>query len=142
NACAGSSLRQRLAEFLQDGKRRLQIRGGHARISPEPLATNRVSSITQRAGPLLPSIRENSSCAAVAPIVAGSWLTTVTGGLRLSASGKSSKPTRATRRPASPSPSIAPIVIRSLDANTAVGGSSRFIRAAIAAAASARVRSP
>src|SRR6185437_12276107 len=75
--------------------------------------------MSSRGGEVSPAIRENSSSAAAPPMAAGSWVTTLTGGVSLSASAKSSKPTSATE----PCPlSMAPIVVRSLLVNSAVGG--------------------
>ena len=70
-------------------------------------------------------MRSKRAPAAVRPIRAGSWATTVTGGSSRSASGKSSKPTSATDRcrPSRRSARTAPTVIRFRPVKIAVGGS-------------------
>jgi len=80
----------------------------------------------------------------VAPIAAGSWATTFTGGFSLSARANSSKPTSVTGLTAAPPwmASMAPIVTRSLLVNRAVGGYGCRSGATAASAASARPRRP
>jgi len=102
--------------------------------------TIRVDRMSSRGGDGSPPMRANSSSAAAAPMAAGSWVTTLTGGLSLSASAKSSNPIRAA---ALLCPlSIAPMLVRSLLVNSAVGGSGSSMRPVTAAAASARLRRP
>ena len=75
-----------------------------------------------------PAIRASSSSVAVSARRSGSVATTVRGTGSRSASGKSSKPTRATDRLAGPSARIAPSARNPVVQNTAVGGSARASR--------------
>ena len=87
----------------------------------------RVGTSRTSGGPASPPIRANSRSAAIRPMTATSWATTVTPGESRSASRKSSNPSNATAcsRPSRRSARTAPMVTRFCAVNSAVGGSAR-----------------
>src|SRR5436190_26956 len=107
----------------------------------EPRGMSGVGTMCVCGGAVSPSMRPNRIWAASVPMARTSWATTLTGGSSMSASGRSSKPTRAVRRwaPQARSARTVPRVIRFWLLNSAVGGSGPLSRVVTAASAASAV---